>query len=211
MTAAPSNMRPASRLVPVTDDARAELVGSAQRHERRNRPKILIVLSLLVAAIAVVYLIFAASELRGVHDELTIEQSQTAEIRTLGDKLLAMQADLDGEEMRQRLDPSLAVFADLERLSREAGLIQGNNLRLEDRGQQDTIKDTELVRKKWHANLTAQPAEAIFKWLTEASKINGLEVSFINEFKPGAGTPEGEPRWDCQVIFVRIQKKPGAK
>lgn len=211
MTAAPSNLRPASRLVPVTDDARAELVSSAQRHERRNRPKILIIVSLLTAAFAAVYLFFAAAELKGVHEELTIEQSQTAEIRTLGDKLLAMQADLDSDEMRQRLDPGLAVFAELEQLSRAAQLIQGNNIRLEDRGQQDAIKDTDLVRKKWHASLTAQPAEAIFKWLTEASKINGLEVSFINEFKPGAGTPEGEPRWDCQIVFVRIQKKPGAK
>ena len=203
----PAIARPAQS--PVGDDARTELIGAAQRHERRNRPRYLVVLAILVAVAATIYLAVAASELTVARDALQADVDQTVNLRTLGEKLLAVQAEMDSEDMRQRLDPSVQVFAELNRLGSEAGLIQGNNFKLEDRGMADPIKDTDLVRKKWNATLVAQPAEAIFRWLTEASKINGVEVSFINEFRPGAGTPEGEPRWDCSIIFIRIQKKVG--
>jgi hypothetical protein len=202
---------PAPRPVqaPVSDDVRTELVTAAQQHERRNRPRYLIVLAILVTVGAAIYLSVAASDLKTAREELQADMDQTFRLRGLGEKLLSVQAEMDSEDMRQRLDPSVPVFAELDRLAREAGLIQGNNFKLEDRGTADPIKDTDLVKKKWNATLIAQPAEAIFRWLTEASKINGVEVSFINEFKPGAGTPEGEPRWDCSIIFVRIQRKVG--
>ena len=51
------NQGPAPRPAqsPVSDDARNELVGAAQRHERRNRPRYLIVLAILNATLSSIY------------------------------------------------------------------------------------------------------------------------------------------------------------
>lgn len=198
------------RSVAVTDDGRAELVLSAQRHERHNRPTYLFVVSGLVLLAAATYFVIALGAFREEQSKLGAKSNELLALRTLGERLKSAQDELEKPEMRARLDPTINVFALLNEKSREVGLATGANFRLEPNGD-EFIKDTNFVRKKWRATLSAQPSEAILRWLVESSKIEGLEVSYINNLRPGAATPEGEVRWDCSVFFARIQRKPDSK
>jgi|GEM_PF-1247082 len=217
MTAAPlpnvsaQRANQAANSAPIGDDARAELIAEAQRHERRNRPRHLVLLAGIVAVAAAGYLIWATLELRERASALATARAEVQTLTNLGGQLRAVLAEMDSPEMRARLDPTVSVFSELNQRATDAGLIAGANLRIEESATIDPIKDTDLVRKKWNITLQAQPADAIFRWLAKVSEINGLEVTFINELKPGAGTPEGEPRFDCRLIFARIQKRPAAK
>ena len=209
MSSAPfpsSSVPPPPAEVPlVSDDARAELVAAAARDVRLNRPVYLLVVAGLLIVAGIGYFLFNLSNLFAAQVQLTAATAQTEGIRRIVGEITAVQEAAASPEAIERLRPDTSVFGRINSFATESGLITGANFKLEET-LQNAPSTSPYQKKTYRANFTAQSAEAIFRWLIKSVEIKGLEVSNL-ELKPGAGTPEGEPRWDGSVFFTRHERR----
>lgn len=189
--------------VVVNEEARIALSEAAAGAERRNRPRIFLVLGVAAIAAAVIYAATGVSARAGAGSELSMEQELTAQVKEAVESLLALRADESVQITSERYAPNLLVTAKLEQAAAASGLTGVNISDNED----PRSAPPGMQRKRYTVNLTNVDAEPLLRWMTKAlSEIQGLEVASI-QISPGTGTPEGKPRWTGQVVFTRWERR----
>lgn len=188
--------------VSLTEDQRMELAAAAQRDERAGRPVWAVVVGGLALLGSVVAVAVAQYQSGGAYAEYINERNQTTEIRKVIEGIRAVEAATAGPEARARFEANPRVVSQLVEKSTAAGLsgIEVNEV------EPSPVANSDLVRKRYNARFTGQPADGLFRWLKATTEITGLELSQIS-IQPDGGTPEGEPRWKGTISFTRYERK----
>ncbi len=188
-------------------EARLLLADFAARAERRNKPRLLLVLSGLVVLAAGGWVGKAWWSSSAAADAALREQVLTAQIRA---GIEAYQAELKGQEEalgKDALKPNPQVQSVIERFARESGL-PSVSITV---GTDGRLQGKNLLRKTYVYDFRSgapQEADLLLKWIDRVVKeIPGTELSGLENFEPGTRTVDDKARWKGRITFTRLQRK----
>lgn len=182
----------------LSEDERYELAGQASARERRNRPRGLLVLGLVVAAIGLITLGVGFLRDRSATADLRKHERQLAELVRLDAQLQAL-ASADGPDDADELAPVPNLLTQLEDLAIDAGL--GKPPTPQPRPDRErTAEGLQRIKITYPTMRSSDPA-VLLGWVRDATEqIPGLEVFSIS-LRPGATD------WTMSVTFTRWERK----
>lgn len=173
------------------ETARLELSVASAARERRNRPRLLILLGVLLVAAACIYAYTQWSARSAAIDALARARAREANVRRLGAEIAVLRA----KESSRGLAPDPLVNARLETHASAVGFkITG------------TVSDTPvsstggLSQHKYSVRAASQDPLNLFKFLERAQSEPGLEISRL------VIRPQNEGSWSADVDFTRWEK-----
>lgn len=187
----------------LSDDARIDVLAAASSAERSNRPMYLVILAGALLLGALIYLLIGAISSASAESERMAVATAFEVLRREADALKAIDDARSSPENLARFEPNPSIIAELIAIANEEGL-EG----LAPNDQEDpSVRVEGYTRRRIRASgLGAVPGDALFRWLTRAVQIKGLEVyQFI--LRPANPAPDGEARWNAEILFVRWQRR----
>ncbi|MGH7132447.1 MAG: hypothetical protein ACREJO_10930 [Phycisphaerales bacterium] len=186
--------------VRLDEEQRLVMVQGAARTERANRPRFMLLFGVLAIVGSTIFLAVQGAKAGSARARVSNEETTAREVIKLVAELQATRGtDLIGDAAGKS-DVSLSR---LTSYATEAGLtaVVGS----EDNDPRSAPPGYE--RKQLKFKISSQPASALLAWISRASKEDGIELSLIT-ISPGTGTPEGQPRWNADVTFLKWRRKP---
>lgn len=194
--------------------ARLELMMAAAGAERRNRPRVLVVLAVLLIIGAGIYAATQFSARSAAVADLVRQRERVAVI----DRLSAEIQVLRERESQQGVDPDPRVAATLERLADEAGFKRTGPISDAESSRSGTMR-----QKKYTARAANQDPVALLRWLQRAeAEVRGLEIARLSIRPTGVPTtpapssgagdnPPGSGGYNVDIDFTRWEKEPVAR
>lgn len=182
--------------VRLDEEQRLELVQTAGRTERANRPRFLLLFGVLAIIAASVFVLVKLAGWSAAKARLSSEQETAATVVKLVGELQATRGTDIAVAGREVALSTLQAWATESGLSAVVGS-EDNDARPQPAG---------FERKQMKFKISSQPAAAIFKWIARASQEEGLELSQVS-LNPGTGTADGQPRWNADVTFLKWRRK----
>jgi hypothetical protein len=187
--------------VRLDDEQRLELVARSARTERANRPKILLIVGVLAVVAALVYMLMGLSKVTGAKLDVAREKVTTDQIVELMPRVLAFKS---AGPQGDALNPDPRMLGKIQALAGESGLTGVTGSESDD----TRAAPPGFARKRYTFKIGSQVASGIFAWLARVAKDQeGVELTAFT-LTPGQGTPDGQPRWNADVTFVRLERKP---
>lgn len=180
--------------------ARTELGIAASVSERKNKPKVLVVLALLLLLGAGIY---AATQFQARGEalaKLNERRERTEAIRRLVGEI----ETLKKKETARGLDPDPRVAAKLETLAEGVGFKLSGPV-----SDAESMSTGVMVQKKYSARAANQDPVALLRWLqaTQSGETPGLEIARLS-VRPGAGGGGGgEGAYNVDIDFTRWEKR----
>lgn len=186
-------------------DARALLAEVAASAERKNQPRILLVLSALLVLASLVWVGVAWWSSADAEAEALREQSLTLQIQQ---GIAAYQEEQQSQEEalgKEALKPNPTMQFVIERLAREAGL---GTISITV-GKDGRLQAKNLVRKTYSYTINPpQEAALLLKWIDKVQQEDlGVELSSIEGLEPAPRAVEDKPRWKGRILFSRLERK----
>lgn len=185
--------------VPLSEDARLELTATAARAERANKPRTLLLVSLLLLAVSLLVLSMAWSAYSDATGRADAEQAKAAQAVEKSAQLVALgQAATTGTN--QANEPISKFRSRIERAGVEAGLREPLRLPSERNNVEKRLGTRQVL-------LTYEIRDPSFDALTRfmqraVEDVPGLEVSSV------LVRPEAQV-WYLQVVFSRWERLEG--
>lgn len=174
--------------------ARTELGLAASTNERRNKPRLLIVLAGLALVGACVYTLVEYQARGEALSKLRDRRERTEQIARLGEEI----DRLKKKESARGLDPDARVAPKLEMLA------AGVNFKLSGPiSDSEAARTGSMVQKKYSARAINQDPAAMLNFLqaTQGSETPGLEIARLSIRPQG---PEGS--YNVDIDFTRWEK-----
>lgn len=191
-----------------TGSARLELAMAAAGRERANRPRVLVVLALVLLAATLIYAITGLSARASAQARVARAVRNATEIRTL----VAEYQASSSVSSAARFVPDPLYAAKLERLAEGSGLILTGTVSSNDAPTTTPVPG--LVKKTHRVEANNADPAVILAWLLttqDAAQYPGLEISNLLLSPAGSGGAEAqfEGGWRMVVDFVRWERKGG--
>jgi hypothetical protein len=191
-------------LAPPADESRLELAMAAMRSERRNRPRALPVLALLVLAVAVGYLVWTFTLRATAATRLSRATSSLGSIEGVIGQLQAMQAQRDDP----KYDPQNDMVGRLQRYATSTIGLPRVEVQQKDPTTSATVKG---FTKRVYTTIVADADPALLlEWVTKATDgqtFPGLEIEQI-KLTPGRTLEDGKVAWTLDIAFRRWERQP---
>lgn len=176
------------------EGARTELGIAASTNERRNKPRILIVLAALALVGACIYTLVEYQSRAEALAALKDRRERTEQISRLADEIDRLRK----KESERGLDPDARVAPKLEMLA------AGVNFKLSGPiSDSEAARTGSMVQKKYSARATNQDPAAMLNFLqaTQGPETPGLEIARLSIRPQG---PEGS--YNVDIDFTRWEK-----
>lgn len=175
-------------------DDRFELDLAAETRDRRNRPRMVVVLGLLALGAAGVSVIFTTSQAEAARRSLRFEERRRSEFQASAAKIAELKAKLDAGGARAQ--PAFPVVSELQSLAEQAGLARRPNPPVESNSPQRDV----TVRSYDFRDVQSPTIEPIMRWLELATtSVPGLTVDGLTL----RNNPQG---WTMNVKFQRLER-----
>ena len=198
MSTMPSSFPPAPG---AADDARLELAMAAMRRERRNRPRALPMLALVILGIAVAYLIWTFSIRAAAATRLTRASASLANIQ-------GVVAQLDAME-KQRSDPKYNPEIDMVgKLQRFAAQLQLPRVEVRQTNPTTSVSVKGFTKRVYTTVVSDTDPALLLKWVAESTNgVNfpGLEVDML-KLTPGRTLENDTVGWTLDIAFGRWER-----
>lgn len=181
------------------EEQRLLMVQGASRTERANRPRFMLLFGVLAIVGSTIFLAVQGAKAGSARARVAREEATAREVIELVGQLQATR----GNDLISDAGGKDVSLSRLTSYATEAGLtaVVGS----EDNDPRSAPPGYE--RKQLKFKISSQPASALLSWISRASKEDGIELSLIT-ISPGTGTPEGQPRWNADVTFLKWRRKP---
>lgn len=192
---------PPGLAAPLSDEARFELAMSAAARERRNRPRMFLVLgaaAIIVAGVAAAMGLKARGAAREI---LAEERASTVQAERLLKELAAMQQkDLGAGSGHGIGQPYPNLMSRLEELGQQAGLEKAVKKPVDSKQSGGKIPPDVVVRQYDYSNMNDPSLANLLDWVRKAcADVPGLEVYGL--------TLKAEPTgWTFSVTFRRWER-----
>lgn len=187
---------------PSPDDARLELTMAAMRAERRNRPRMLLVLAALILVAAVVNLLWTFTKRATADAGLSRVSASLANVKIVVDQLKTLE--------EKRLSPKYAIDNDMDgKLMRFASETIGlTRPEIQVRPGSSGVKG--FTKRLYPGTITEADPAMLLRWVSEATdgrlpQFAGLEVETLT-LKPGRTLESGKVGWTLTVTFRRWER-----
>lgn len=183
------------------DDARLELAMAAMRSERRNRPRFLLLIALLVLVVAVVNLLWTFTSRAAASASLGRATASLANIQGVISQLQT----LDERRASSKYEPDNDMEGKLSRYAVQLGLP-----RVEVAAKEPSSSLKGFRKRTYTAQLPEEDPALLLSWVTKSTDgktFPGLEVE---QFKmvPGRTLESGKVGWTLDITFRRWERLP---
>lgn len=177
------------------ESARLELGVAASAAARKNRPRVLVFLAILVLIGAAIYALVQFRARSAALADLETKRSRLLKIQQLSEEI----DRLKKRESARGLDPDPRVASKLEMLA--AGV---NFTLIGPVSDSDAGSASGLVQRKYTARAQNQDPAAMLRWLlaTQGPETPGLEIARVS-LRPGGG----EGSYNADIDFTRWEKR----
>ena len=183
------------------DDSRLELTMAALRSERRNRPRLVLVVALLVLVAAVVNLLWTFANRAAAATSLSRATGSLASIQGVVSQLQSLE--------ERRSSPKYERDNDMEgKLGRFA--VQVGLPRTEVVAKDPTSSLKGFRKRTYTAQITEADPELLLSWVTKSTdgvNFPGLEVETL-KMTPGRTLDSGKISWTLDITFRRWERLP---
>jgi hypothetical protein len=184
------------------DDSRLELSMAAMRSERRNRPRFVVVIALLVLVGAVANLAWTFMARTAAATRLTRATASLGSIQGVIGQLETMEA----ERTSPKYDP-MDMVVRLQNFATQVGLPRPE---VQAKDPQTTANVRGFNKRVYTTVISNADPEQILRWVAEATDgvtFPGLETDSF-KLTPGSVLPNGKVGWTLDIAFRRWERKP---
>jgi hypothetical protein len=198
MSTMPSSFQPPTG---PADDSRLELAMAAMRRERRNRPRALPMLALVVLAVAVASLIWTFSVRAAAATRLSRASSSLANIQGVVSQLDAMET--------QRNDPKYNPEIDMVgKLQRFAAQLELPRVEVRQTNPTTSVNVKGFTKRVYVTVIPDTDPALLLRWVAESTNgVNfpGLEVEML-KLTPGRTLENDTVGWTLDIAFRRWER-----
>lgn len=188
---------------PSQDDGRLELSMAAARAERRNRPRLMLILASLILLIAIISVFWSFTARTAAHASLSRANSTIANIRGVVDQLEI----LEDKRLDPKYNPDSGMETKLQQFAVQVGLARPE-VSAKDPNISAAIKG---FRKRVYSTvINESDPDLLMRWVAEATNgtsFPGLEVESL-KLTPGRTLESGKIAWNLDVSFRRWERQP---
>lgn len=192
-----------SAFPPPGDDSRLELAMAASRAERRNRPRALAVLAVLVLAGAVAHLLWTMA-VRGTQTaRLSRASSQMASIQGVVSQLKSAQTT----RADPKYNPANDMVGRLQRFADQVGLPRPQ---VQEKDPTTTAGVKGFIKKVYSTVINDADPALLLEWVTRSTdgeNFPGLEIEQM-KLTPGRTLENGTVAWSLDIAFRRWERLP---
>jgi hypothetical protein len=183
------------------DDGRLELSMAAMRSERRNRPRILLVVASVILLAALVNLLWTFTKRAAVATSLSRANASLANVGGVVDQL----ESLEEKRSSPRYDPQNDMEGMISRFAGQVGLVRPEVVV---KNQSSAFKG--FQKRTYATQIPESDPDLLLDWMARATDgvtFPGLEIELF-KLTPGRTLENGKIAWSLDITFRRWERTP---
>ena len=192
-------------------DAKFDLARAAFTNERRNRPRQLVIVSVMVLGVSCLWAFTGFQSARAAAGKLRVEHETLLKVALLTEEIARYRDQESARGGEDQFEPIPDLSSKLEKMAVDAGMQKPTrpaNPTSTDVKNSNQLTRTTIAYGFGRGNRTSiptQPLGPMLRWIVQAQdEIEGLKVERLTIKRPRSAAKEG---WDLQVSFARLERK----